>query len=202
MDSRGSPAASRSFLRLVEVDLLAGRITQVVPAKRCSAQPPAGQSRQRHGDLREPHTGDVVPVGIGPGHEGRIWGAHQNRWEDRQDAVIEEGPVVEQISSGHEPVVGDSRNIGEAHTVLMVTIRGDDASRSASSCGSDGDERPVRAQRHTTRWRFLHPSETHSSSATSSARKPGLATTGFLGCWQIPGPVGPIPALCGRLENR
>ena len=46
------------------------------------------------------------------------------------------------------------------------------------------------------------PVVTHSSSATSSARSPALATSGFRGCRQMPSPLEPMPAACGRLENR
>ena len=46
------------------------------------------------------------------------------------------------------------------------------------------------------------PAETHSSSATSSARSTGSASSVLRGCWQMPLPRCRLPPLWGKLEKR
>ena len=142
---------------------------------------PARVRGQGDGDLRETNPGDVVPIVIGPRNEHRIWGVHQIRRESHQDALIKRGPVIEQVAGGHETVEGHPRMSGNPTRVC------------------DRERTSVPSERSGTRLRGgILSSETHSSSASRSARKARLGTSGFLGCWQIP---GPLIATCARLES-
>src|SRR5262245_27444392 len=105
-------------LCLQEVDLLARRVTQVVPGKGGGAQSPSGICRQRHSHLREADTSDVVPISIGFWNEDGIGGTQENRREDRQNALIERRPEVEQVSCAYKPIVRDPRDVRKTYHVL------------------------------------------------------------------------------------
>ena len=86
IDRRGSPVASRSAF--VSRKWIFWPAASHIARGRTGTQAPARERGQRHSDVRQADTGDVVSIGVGFRNQGRRRRAQKNRRDDRQDANI------------------------------------------------------------------------------------------------------------------
>ena len=117
---RGPRVAGREAMRLRvrKRDVLAAAVAAVDHARSAArvgigvapgALGPSSVGRDRYGDARYANPGDVVAVAVRLRHEDLIGRAEQDGRRDRDDALIEFGPEIEQIAGMVNAVVKDIR---------------------------------------------------------------------------------------------
>ena len=193
-------------LRLAKGDLLAGRVAPE------SSPPNAGARRPQPVSVASSTatSGSRTPAMSFP--SASVFGTKAGYGEPAkpvggigQDAIVKQGPVVEQIAGGHEPGVGRTGDVGETDTVIpmmmtTITIVTMPAIVVRLSLWQRGDERTV--VRGAARGSPAVSAATPARRAPPAA--PAIRDWPPAGSWAAGGcraRSARSPALCGRLEQ-